>query len=180
MTPILYLVAFGWGVGENLQMDGNQYMSYILPGVVALTSMRTAFGAISMRVSVTRLHEKSFESYLAAPIQIHWLAIGHILAGALRGLYASILILLLGIPFGVIYPIDLPFIIVCFINGFMFAALGFFAAMMIDTHYDMNRFTSFVITPMLFFAGHSSHLRNCPGHCAILLSCYHLRILQDF
>ncbi len=162
VTPILYLIAFGWGVGENLEMDGSQYMAYILPGVVALTSMRTSFSAISMRVSVTRLHERSFESYLAAPIQIHWLAIGHILSGALRGLYASALILLIGIPFGVMYQIDLPFILVCFVNGFMFAALGFFAAMMIDTHYDMNRFTSFVITPMAFLCGTFFSLKKLP------------------
>lgn len=162
VTPILYLVAFGWGVGQNLQMDGNQYMSFILPGVVALTSMRTSYSAISMRVSVTRLHERSFESYLAAPIQIHWLAIGHILAGALRGLYASILILLVGIPFGVIYSIDVPFLFVSFLNGIMFAALGFFAAMMIDTHYDMNQFTSFVITPMGFLCGTFFSLKKLP------------------
>jgi hypothetical protein len=62
VTPILYLIAFGWGVGENLEMDGSQYMAYILPGVVALTSMRTSFSAISMRVSVPRLHERSCES----------------------------------------------------------------------------------------------------------------------
>lgn len=77
-------------------------------------------------------------------------------------LYASILILIVGIPFGVVYAIDIPFILVCFTNGFMFAALGFFAAMMIDTHYDMNRFTSFVITPMAFLCGTFFSLKKLP------------------
>jgi ABC-type multidrug transport system permease subunit len=156
------MVAFGWGIGDNLVVEGSNYMYYIIPGIIALTTMRSSFGAISMRVSVSRLHEKSFEYYLIAPISMYLLTLGHILSGALRGMYSAIIIILTAFVFGIAIKINLLFIFVCFLNSLLFAGLGFFAAMMINTHYDMNRFTSFIINPMSFLCGTFFSLRKMP------------------
>lgn len=156
------MIAFGWGVGENLVVEGSNYMYYIIPGIVALTTMRSSFGAISMRVSVSRLHEKSFEYYLISPISMYLLTFGHILSGALRGMYAAVIIILTAFVFGITIQINFLFIFICFLNSLLFAGLGFFAAMMINTHYDMNRFTSFIISPMSFLCGTFFSLRKMP------------------
>lgn len=153
VSPILYLVTFGWGIGNGIAMEGKPYLYYILPGVISLTVMRASYSAISMRISVARLHEKSFENYIIAPTNMYMLTTGHILAGAFRGLYAGFLIILIVAIFGIFININFLFILTLFINSIMFSLLGFIAAMMIDTHYDMNRFTSFVITPMTFLCG---------------------------
>ncbi len=153
VPPILYVITFGWGIGSGLSMEGKPYLFYILPGIIALTTMRASYGAISMRVSVSRLHEKSFENYLISPTRMHMLTLGQVLSGALRGMYSAFLIIVFMSLFGIFIRINLLFILVCFINSLMFASLGFLAAMTIDTHYDMNRFTSFIITPMAFLCG---------------------------
>lgn len=153
VSPILYLITFGWGIGHGISMDGKPYLFYILPGIIALTTMRSSYSSVSMRVSVSRLHEKSFETYLTSPTRMYLLALGYILAGAFRGMYAAALILATVGLFGIFININFLFIITCFINCLMFASLGFLAAMIIDTHYDMNRFTTFVITPMSFLCG---------------------------
>lgn len=134
-------------------MEGKPYLYYILPGVISLTVMRASYSAISMRISVARLHEKSFENYIITPTNMYLLTTGHILAGALRGLYAGFLIILIVAIFAIFININFLFVLTLFINSIMFASLGFIAAMMIETHYDMNRFTSFVITPMTFLCG---------------------------
>jgi len=162
VSPLLYMIAFGWGVGENVVVEGNSYMLYIIPGIVALTTMRSSFGAISMRVSVSRLHEKSFEYYLISPTSMYLLTLGHILAGALRGLFSAFIIICVSFVFGIAVKINFLFIFICFLNSLMFAGLGFFAAMMINTHYDMNRFTSFVISPMSFLCGTFFSLKKMP------------------
>lgn len=162
ISPLLYIIAFGWGIGENLVVEGSSYMYYIIPGIVALTTMRSSFGAISMRVSVSRLHEKSFEYYLISPISMYMLTLGHILSGALRGMYSALIILLISLVFGIVIKINFLFIFICFLNSLLFAGLGFFAAMMINTHYDMNRFTSFIINPMSFLCGTFFSLRKMP------------------
>lgn len=153
ITPILYLITFGWGLGDIITIEGKPYLFYILPGIIALTTMRASYGATSMRISVSRLHEKSFEIYLISPTKMYLLTLGHVLAGALRGMYVAMLIILFTVLFGIQTNINILFIIICFINSVMFASLGFLAAMVIDTHYDMNRFTSFLITPMSFLCG---------------------------
>ena len=43
VTPILYLVAFGWGLGRNVQVEGGSYLDFIVPGILALNSMNISF-----------------------------------------------------------------------------------------------------------------------------------------
>ncbi|RLB13817.1 MAG: ABC transporter, partial [Deltaproteobacteria bacterium] len=39
VAPLLYLVAFGLGMGRNVTIDGHSYMEFLVPGLVAMTSM---------------------------------------------------------------------------------------------------------------------------------------------
>ncbi|MCG8483391.1 MAG: ABC transporter permease [Clostridia bacterium] len=162
VSPLLYMIAFGWGLGEGIVVEGNDYMNYIMPGIIALTTMRSSFTAISMRISVSRLHEKSFEYYLVSPTNMHLLTLGNLLAGTLRGVYAAVIIIIISFMFGIVIKINLLFFIICFLNSLLFSALGFYAAMMIDTHYDLNRFTSFIINPMVFLCGTFFSLSKMP------------------
>lgn len=162
VTPILYLIAFGWGLGSDIQIEGATYMQFIIPGVIALSTTRTSFSAVSIRITVSKLTEKSFEYYLTAPIKMYMLTLGHILAGALRGLYAGVMILIISMFFGVKVNVNFWFFVICFLNSFLFASFGYMSAMMIDNHYDMNRFTSFVITPMTFLCGTFFSLEKIP------------------
>lgn len=137
-------------------------MHYIIPGIIAMSTMHTSFNAVSIRISVARLHEKSFEYYMTAPINMYLLTFGYVLAGALRGFYAGLIILLVSYFFGTYIHLSFSFLLICFLNSMLFAAFGYFAAMVINTHYDMNRFTSFVITPMTFLCGTFFSLEKMP------------------
>ncbi len=162
VSPLLYLIAFGWGMGRNVVVEGHSYMHFIIPGIIALTTMNTSFNAVSVRVNISRLYEKSFEYYLTAPVKMSLLTLGQILAGGLRGMYASLLILLVSLPFGVHLNINLAFLATCLLSCLLFSGFGYFAAMIISSHYDMSRFTTFVITPMTFLCGTFFSLERMP------------------
>ncbi|WP_053956455.1 ABC transporter permease [Inediibacterium massiliense] len=162
ITPLLYLLAFGWGLGSNVSIEGFSYLHYIIPGVIAMSTMHTSFNAVSLRISVARLHEKSFEYYMTAPVNMCLLTLGYVLSGALRGMYAGLIILIVSYMFGAYIHISFSFLFICFLNSMLFAAFGYFAAMIINTHYDMNRFTSFIITPMTFLCGTFFSLQKMP------------------
>jgi ABC-2 type transport system permease protein len=100
VSPLLYFITFGMGLGRVMEMDGRPYLYYLIPGLLAMTTMRNSYTSVSTRISVMRLHEKSFECYLYSPTRMHLLAMGHILAGALRGMYSGVFIVLLGIVSG--------------------------------------------------------------------------------
>ena len=69
VTPILYLVAFGWGLGRNVQMDGgSSYLDFIVPGILALNSMNISFNSVGSPLNMSRLYHKTLEEYLVAPI----------------------------------------------------------------------------------------------------------------
>ncbi|SHH40383.1 ABC transporter permease [Tepidibacter thalassicus] len=162
MSPLLYLIAFGWGLGDGVVVEGHSYIYFIIPGIIALSTMNTSFNAVAIRITVAKLHEKSFEYYMTAPVKMYLLTLGYILAGALRGLYAGFIILAVSCVFGVYIHFNIAFILVCFLNSMLFAAFGYTAAMIIDNHYDMNRFATFVITPMTFLCGTFFSLNKMP------------------
>lgn len=170
MSPLLYLIAFGWGLGENVVVEGYNYMYFIIPGIIALSTMNTSFNAVSIRINISKIHEKSFEYYLTSPVNIYLLTLGHILAGTLRGMYAGLIILIISFIFGVYIKVNLLFILVCFLNSLLFSAFGYFAAMIINSHYDMNRFTTYVITPMTFLCGTFFSLSKVPQAIKILIN----------
>ncbi|WFD09883.1 ABC transporter permease [Tepidibacter hydrothermalis] len=163
MSPLLYLIAFGWGLGDGVVVEGHTYIYFIIPGIIALSTMNTSFNAVAIRITVAKLHERSFEYYMTAPVRMYLLTLGYIIAGALRGLYAGFLILMVSYLFGVNINVNFMFLLVCILNSMLFSAFGYVAAMVIDNHYDMNRFTTFVITPMSFLCGTFFSLDKMPA-----------------
>ena len=162
MSPILYLIAFGWGLGKDVVVEGATYMHFLIPGLIAMTTMNTGFNAVSSRIITSRLFERSFEYYLTSPIRMPLMSFGYILSGALRGIYASILIILVSMLFGVVIKVSFYFLLICFLNSFVFSALGYTAALSIESHYDMGRFNTYIMTPMSFLCGTFFSLENLP------------------
>lgn len=170
ISPLLYFVTFGMGLGRMMEVNGQPYLHYLIPGLLAMTTMRNSYTSVSTRISVMRLHEKSFECYFYSPTRMYLLAIGHILAGALRGMYSGIFIVLLGIVSGARLALNGWLLVAVLLNALIFSALGFFAAMIIESHYDMNNFTNIVITPMSFLCGTFFSLDGIPAALKVLVN----------
>ena len=45
IAPLLYLIAFGWGIGRNIPMNGGSYLDFIVPGIMALNAMNISFNS---------------------------------------------------------------------------------------------------------------------------------------
>lgn len=163
VSPLLYFVTFGLGLGGMIQAEGRPYLYYLIPGLLAMTTMRNSYTSVSTRISVMRLHEKSFECYFYSPTRMDMLAMGHILAGAFRGLYSGLFIVLLGWISGAGMVYNIWLFVAVLLNTLIFSALGFIAAMVIESHYDMNNFTNVVITPMSFLCGTFFSLEQIPS-----------------
>ena len=43
VAPMLYLTAFGWGLGRSIQVTGGSYIDFLVPGILALNSMNISF-----------------------------------------------------------------------------------------------------------------------------------------
>lgn len=152
VAPILYLVAFGWGLGRSINTGSGSYLDFLVPGILALNSMNIAFNSLSP-LHGERVYHKSIEEYFTAPINPLSFVIGKILAAILRGMISSAIIIVLAYLFGADFMITPLFLLVLILNCAIFAEIGFYAAMTIDSYEDMGRFNTYILMPMSFLCG---------------------------
>jgi len=170
VSPLLYMIALGWGLGSTSTVTDRPYIDFLVPGIIALTTMNTSFSAVAQPLNVQRLFERSFDHIIISPTPMPAYIAGQMLGGALRGMYGGILILLLSIPFGASMHITPAFFLVMLLNGLTFGALGVLAAIVATTHADIARFSTFVILPMTFLCNTFFPLDRVPDLIQILIS----------
>ena len=171
VSPLLYILTFGLGLGQAMAVDGRPYLDFLLPGVVALTTMNASFNAIGMSLNVQRLYEHSFDNIMISPTPMWQYILGQMLAGSLRGMYAGCLVILVGLCFGANMSLNPIFFVVMLLNGMTFASLGVLAAVLSQTHAGISRFSSFVLTPMSFLGNTFFAASAIPGGLNILIQC---------
>ncbi len=152
VAPVLYLVAFGWGLGRSIDVGGGSYLDFLVPGILALNSMNISFNSI-IPVHAERMYHKSLEEYIIAPICPGAFVIGKVLASVLRGLISSGIILVLAALFGAHFTVTPLFFAVLVINCIIFAEIGFWAAMVLNTYEEMGQVNTYVLLPMSFLCG---------------------------
>lgn len=152
VAPMLYLVAFGWGLGRSIEVNSGSYLDFLVPGIMALNSMNISFNSITP-VHAERIYHKSLEEYIIAPIWPDAFVIGKVLAAVLRGLISSAIIVLLAMTFGAHLTLTPLFIIVLILNCIIFAEIGFLAAMKINTYEEMGQVNTYILLPMSFLCG---------------------------
>ena len=122
--PLLYLMAFGWGLGRNIQFGGASYLDFVVPGIVALSAMNGSYNATGTALNISRLYHRSLEEFLTAPVSICSIVLGYVLSGCAHGLFSAAAILILSYFFGAHLHYGTWFFITLFLTCFLFAALG--------------------------------------------------------
>ena len=171
VAPLLYVLTFGLGLGQTMTVDGRPYLDFLLPGVVALTTMNASFNAIGMSLNVQRLYEHSFDNILISPTPMWQYILGQMTAGSLRGMYAGLLVIAVGLCFGADMALTPMFFAVMLLNGMTFASLGVMAAVLSKTHAGISRFSSFVLTPMSFLGNTFFSATAMPAGLNLLIQC---------
>lgn len=152
VAPLLYMVAFGWGLGRSIQVTDGSYLDFLVPGILALNSMNISFNSVTP-VHSERIYHKSLEEYIIAPVVPEAFVIGKVLAAVLRGLISSAIILVLAALFGAQLHFSLLFLAVLIVNCIIFSEIGFFAAMTISTYEEMGQVNTYILLPMSFLCG---------------------------
>ncbi|TRO50949.1 ABC transporter [Candidatus Bathyarchaeota archaeon] len=162
VNPVLYLVAFGYGLGGGINFDGYSYLSFVMPGIIALTAMSSSYGGAGLKLHVDRLFYRCFDEYLMSPISLFSLAIGKTLIGVVRGLISTIAILTVGVVLSPTLMVTPLFVLVLISSCFVFSFLGVLIGMWAKSHQDMTTFSTLVILPMTFLSGTFFSLSQLP------------------
>lgn len=99
IQPMMWVALFGVGMGALVsQVSGTDYMSFILPGILALTALGGAAGG-GMALLEERIHG-TMKEYLVAPIPRLSILLGSASSTVTKALFQTVIILVLGVLFG--------------------------------------------------------------------------------
>jgi ABC-type multidrug transport system permease subunit len=160
VSPLIYILAFGLGLGNAIDQvttptAGDNYLEFILPGMVALSSMVISFGGTTFSICGDRLFTKTFEEMLLYPVHPLALHLGKMLAGIVRGLMTAGSVILVAILFtGRFWSFVNPlFLLLVVLNCAVFAGLGVIVGLNVKSLESVGLFNNFLIVPMSFLGG---------------------------
>ncbi len=160
IAPLMYLVVFGLGI--QTMSHGEPYLNFLIPGVVALTTMNGSFNAIAQNLNVQRLYERAFDQVMVSPTPLWQFIVGQILAGSLRGMYAGGVILVLTLPIASELTFNGWSFLIMMLNGAVFAAVGVVVSFVAKNHADVPRFSNYIIMPMSYMCNTFFSLEKMP------------------
>lgn len=168
IAPLMYLVVFGLGIQTS--SHGEPYLNFLIPGVIALTTMNGSFNAIAQNLNVQRLYEKAFDQIMISPTPLWQFILGQIIGGSLRGLYAGGIILLLVLPISTGLIFNAMSLVVMFLNGAVFSAVGVVVSFLAKNHADVPRFSNYIIMPMAYLCNTFFSIDRMPSVLRELVS----------
>jgi ABC-type multidrug transport system permease subunit len=169
MLPLLYLVAFGYGLGRDLTVDGVNYLAFVIPGIVALTAFSTSFNGAASKLQVDRFFYKSFDELLMSPVSLNSIIIGKALIGVIRGLISSVAVFAVGLVLAQTLVVSPLFFLMLLLSCFVFALFGVLIALVINSHQGMSTFSTLVMLPMTFLCGTFFSLSQLPDFAKAVL-----------
>ena len=154
LQPMLFVFVFGRVMVSSGYMPA-AYKSLLLPGIMAISMVFTGIWAVAMPLISEFQFTREIEDRLLAPMEISWLAIEKVLAGALQAVLAGLVVIpaawLLLRP-GVELNLHSPLSFACVtLLVALFSACGGLALGCSINQAHVGLMFSMVLTPMIFF-----------------------------
>src|SRR5215210_5464952 len=156
LEPIVYLLAFGLGLGATLvdRVDGLDYVEYVGTGMVATAVIFSSAFPAMFGTFVKERFQRTYDAILAAPVDVEELVSAEMLWIGLRasifGCFPLIVTMLFGLdpsPGMLVVPLF------CFATALGFAGFGIAVAASVAKIDQFNYVTTLVITPLFLVAG---------------------------
>lgn len=163
LVPLIYLAVFGLGLGKSVRLNGGDYLSFLIPGLVAMSSMTNSYTWVASALNLNRLYFRTFQIFIQAPVSAGAIMLGEVLAGMVKGLFAALLLVVMGLCIPGHLHITPLFLVAMAANSFMFASLGVITGMLAKSHEDTSTYNNFFILPMSFFSGTFFPLDRLPA-----------------
>ena len=162
--PVLFLLALGYGFGPVFQKAGQgNYLDFLTPGII---SMSILFTAIFSGIEIIWDRQFGFlKETLVAPVPRLHIMIGRTLGGAtvatLQGVIVTLIAIIAGFrPTHAI--LILPAILVMFLVGLLFTALGTAIASRLEDMQGFQLIMNFLVMPIFFLSGALFPLQGLP------------------
>ncbi len=159
LEPILYVLAFGLGLGQlihEVRYEGRPlaYIQFMAPGIIAIAIMFWAFFETTFSSYVRMYYQKTFDAILATPLLVEDVILGEILWGMTKATIAATIMLVVLTVMGLVaWPSGLLVIPIAAAGGLLFSGFGLLMTSAVKTISQFNVPMFAVIMPMFAFGG---------------------------
>ena len=167
VTSVLYFLVFGSVLGSQIgDMQGFDYMTFIVPGLVMLAVVTTSYANTSFTFFTSKFFARSIEEILVSPTPAWLLVAGFSCGGVVRGVVVGTLVLVVSVFFT---GLTLTLHSIAIIGVFaILAALLFSLAGLVNGIYaksidGINIVPTFVLTPLVYLGGVFYSVHALPG-----------------
>lgn len=154
VVSTLYLLIFGYVIGSRIgQMDGEQYLSYIVPGVVLMSAIMHAYSNTVSSFFLVKFNH-SIEEILVSPMPNWLIMLGFITGGIVRGVIVGFAVFAIA---WILVDFALPdmglFIITLLLTTTLFSVAGFINAIFAKSFDDITIVPNFILMPLTYLGG---------------------------
>ena len=159
LEPILYVFAFGLGLGQlvhevHYQTRRLSYLRFMAPGIVSVAIMFWAFFETTFASYVRMYYQKTFDAIVATPLLVEDVILGEMLWGMTKSMIAATIMLLVLTALRLVaWPSGLLVIPIAAVGGLLFASFGLVMTSIVKTISQFNLPMFLVIMPMFMFGG---------------------------
>ena len=156
LEPIVYLLAFGLGLGATLvnEVDGVPYIQFVGTGMVATAVIFSSALPAMFGTFVKHRFQNTYEAILAAPVDVEELVTAEMLWIATRAAVYGCFPLLVTFAFGLDPSWGMLLVpVFCFFTALGFAGFGIAMAATVAKIDQFNYVTALCITPLFLIAG---------------------------
>ena len=156
LEPIIYLVAFGIGLGSTVvdRVDGLEYVEFVGTGMVATAVIFSSALPAMFGTFVKYKFQNTYDAILAAPVDVEELVTAEMLWIGIRSGFYGCFPLLVAMAFGLDpAPGMLLVPLFCFITALGFAAFGIAVAGTVAKIDQFSYVTTLFVTPLFLVAG---------------------------
>ncbi len=189
LEPVLYLVAFGAGIGalvREVPYNGDMvgYTAFIAPGLLATQVMFQSFFENTYNTFVRMYYQRTFDAIVTTPLSLEDVMVGEILWGATKGTIGCTLMMVAISFFGLLqFPHALIIVPFSFIAGLFFAGMGLCFTGIVPQIDSFNFPIFLLVMPMFLFSGTFFPLEVLPGWAqtlAVMLPLTHVtRVMRE-
>ena len=154
LTTSLYFIVFGGAIGSRMQqVDGVDYGSFIVPGLVMLSLLTQSIANASFGIYFPKFSGTIYE-LLSAPVSPFELVLGYVGAAATKSVALGLIILATAALF-VPLRIEHPFAMIGFLllTSVTFSLFGFIIGVWANGFEQLQIVPALLVTPLTFLGG---------------------------
>ncbi len=143
--------------------SGVDYIAYIIPGIVAISSMNAGYSSSSQKIVIQRLFHTSFDELVLCPMHTSSIVFGKSVMGMIRGMIGGAIMLALGTFFTDDLHISVELILMMLFSCLTFSLLGVMAGLLAKSSSTLTMLSNILILPMTFMCGTLFSVDALPG-----------------